>query len=67
MSEVLVLPGFKKNADKVYCSSACALADGEDPDDAESNLFPLDQDRYETQKSVMEWQDTCTTCNKALF
>lgn len=67
MSQVFVLPGFNINPDKLYCSLACAQADGQDPEDPDSILFPIDKDKFETQKSVMNWGDNCSVCGKKLF
>ena len=67
MSQVFVLPGFNVSPDKLYCSLACAQADGQDPDDPDSILFPIDKARFEIQKNVINWEETCTVCGKGLF
>jgi hypothetical protein len=67
MSQVFVLPGFNVSPDKLYCSADCAKSDGQDTDDPDSILFPIDEDRYEAQKPVMNWGDTCAVCGKGLF
>jgi hypothetical protein len=67
MSQVFVLPGFNVSPDKLYCSPACAQADGQDSDDPDSLLFPIEKDRFETQKAIMDWEETCSVCRKELF
>jgi hypothetical protein len=67
MSQVFVLPGFNVYPDKLYCSTTCAKADGQNLDDSDSILFPIEKDRYEAQKSVMKWGDVCTACGDGLF
>jgi hypothetical protein len=67
MSQVFVLPGFNVSPDKLYCSTACAQADDQDPNDPDSILFPIDKDRFEIQKDVMNWGDSCKVCGKGIF
>jgi hypothetical protein len=67
MSQVYVLPGFNISPGKLYCSLTCAQADGQDPDDPDSILFPIGKERFDTQKAVMNWEDHCSVCGKELF
>jgi hypothetical protein len=67
MSQVFVLPGFNVSPDKLYCSLACAQADGKDPDDPDSILFPIEKNHFDTQKAIMNWEDNCLVCGKELF
>lgn len=66
MSQIYIDPGFNEKPDNVYCSEKCITDAGLDLNNPDSNIFPIDQDKFQIQKDVMGWNNVCSSCGKPL-
>ena len=66
MPQIFIEPGFGEKPDTVYCSEECISDQSIKLDDPDSNVFPIDQIKFQIQKEVMGWADTCSVCGKTL-
>lgn len=66
MSQIYIAPGFTEEPDLIFCSDKCVSNYGIDFASPQSNIFPIDEDRYLHEKEVMGWGDTCSACGKPI-
>ena len=66
MSQIFIDPGFNEKPDRLFCSEKCVADAGIDMNDPDSNIFPIDQEKFLIQKDVMGWKDVCSSCGKPL-
>lgn len=66
MSQIFIDPGFNEKPDGLFCSEKCVSDAGINMSDSESNIFPIDHEKFLIQKDTMGWKDICSTCGKPL-